>query len=387
MPKKVFLISFLISIVLFFVFPETIFAQTKKNCDYTQEPATLIENLPPLSNNVPEDERWFKFRIKVTDTTATYKVVFQEGTGGIGAIERGELRANTEKVLKQPNNDLPGLQMPNFVGAGLFKPGTHHFYVERQGVTGHYCDGTYYIEKDISGGILSCDLTFSPSDPDERDIITITGGKIQPPKPPGAQYWLNIVGITRPEINLDGSGNITTPITVGKLSGTLTAVLEINNPSSSGPEKPLRKTNCGYRLYIAPEGSRGSITKIGQEGPGGISRIIECLPGQCAKSTAGKRCGEDEPGILTAIGCVRTSPVGFTKDFLRFMLGIGGGLAFLMMLLGAFQMLTSAGNPDTLHAGRERLTSAIIGLLIIIFSVLLLQIVGVGILTIPGFDR
>ena len=70
---------------------------------------------------------------------------------------------------------------------------------------------------------------------------------------------------------------------------------------------------------------------------------------------------------------------------MTFVIGIGGGVAFLMMLLGAFQMMTSAGNPETLNAGKERLTSAVIGLLMVIFAVLLLQIIGWGILKIPGF--
>lgn len=97
-------------------------------------------------------------------------------------------------------------------------------------------------------------------------------------------------------------------------------------------------------------------------------------------------CGsETNPGISTAIGCIHTNPAEFAKDFMTFAIGIGGGLAFLMMLLGAFQMLTSAGNPDTLKAGQDRLTSAVIGLLFVIFAVLLLQIIGVGILKIPGF--
>ncbi|OGE62949.1 hypothetical protein A2964_00400 [Candidatus Daviesbacteria bacterium RIFCSPLOWO2_01_FULL_40_27] len=93
------------------------------------------------------------------------------------------------------------------------------------------------------------------------------------------------------------------------------------------------------------------------------------------------------PGIATAIGCIHTSPVEFTKDLMTFLIGISGGLAFLMMLLGAFQMLTSAGNPDTLAAGKSRLTSAVIGLLIVIFATLLLQIIGFDILKIPGFGR
>lgn len=93
------------------------------------------------------------------------------------------------------------------------------------------------------------------------------------------------------------------------------------------------------------------------------------------------------PGIPTAIGCIRTNPVELTKSFLKFALGISGGLAFLLMIFGAFQMLTSAGNPETLNAGKERLTSAVIGLLLIIFSVLLLQIIGFDILGLPGFGR
>lgn len=105
-------------------------------------------------------------------------------------------------------------------------------------------------------------------------------------------------------------------------------------------------------------------------------------------SGGGISCGTPtEPGISTAIGCIHTEPKAFVTDILKFAVGIGGGLAFLMMLLGTFQMITSAGNPDTLHAGRDRFTSAIIGLLFIIFSVLLLQIIGFDILRLPGFDK
>lgn len=113
--------------------------------------------------------------------------------------------------------------------------------------------------------------------------------------------------------------------------------------------------------------------------------------GQCTKG-GGKvveGCTDDlnNPGIATAIGCIHTNPAEFVKDFLTFAIGISGGLAFLMMLLGVFGMLTSAGNPDSLNAGRERLTNAIIGLLFVIFSVLLMQIIGFDILKIPGFGR
>lgn len=102
-------------------------------------------------------------------------------------------------------------------------------------------------------------------------------------------------------------------------------------------------------------------------------------------SAAGQTCTGPEPGLLTAIGCINTQPAKLVGDVLRFLLGIGGGIAFLLMLFGVFQMITSAGNPQTLKEGQDRFTSAVIGLLMVVFSVLLLQIIGVDILNIPGF--
>lgn len=105
-----------------------------------------------------------------------------------------------------------------------------------------------------------------------------------------------------------------------------------------------------------------------------------------------RRCTDDPKditnyGIVTAIGCIHTNPATLVKDILTFVVGIGGGLAFLLMVVGAFQMIASQGNPDQLNAGRERLTNAVIGLLFVIFAVLFLQIIGVDILKIPGFER
>ncbi|MDD5415435.1 MAG: pilin [Candidatus Daviesbacteria bacterium] len=116
--------------------------------------------------------------------------------------------------------------------------------------------------------------------------------------------------------------------------------------------------------------------------------VIPTKPPQKA-SAKGDPCDDKErgPAFKTAIGCIHTNPTELIKDILTFVIGISGGLAFLMMLLGAFQMLTSAGNPETLNAGKDRLTSAIIGLLFIVFAILLLQIIGVGILSIPGFGK
>ncbi len=85
--------------------------------------------------------------------------------------------------------------------------------------------------------------------------------------------------------------------------------------------------------------------------------------------------------IDTAIGCI---PIGDTNEFIEFILrwaiGIGGGIAFLLIVFAGFQIMTSAGNPERLKAGQELLTSAIAGLILLIFSVFILRIIGVNIL-------
>jgi hypothetical protein len=45
-------------------------------------------------------------------------------------------------------------------------------------------------------------------------------------------------------------------------------------------------------------------------------------------------------------------------------------------------MMTSTGNPEAIQEAKERITSAIVGLLFIIFSLVILQVIGVDILQI-----
>jgi len=73
--------------------------------------------------------------------------------------------------------------------------------------------------------------------------------------------------------------------------------------------------------------------------------------------------------------------------FLKFFIGIGGGTAFLLIIFGAIKIITSAGNPENVKTGQETITSALMGLLFILFSVFLLELIGVKILNIPGFKK
>jgi len=92
-----------------------------------------------------------------------------------------------------------------------------------------------------------------------------------------------------------------------------------------------------------------------------------------------------QPGINTAIGCIPfTDTNAFIGFILRWAIGIAGGVAFILIVVAAFQIITSTGNPQKIQAGKELLTAAIAGLMLIIFSVFILQLIGVSILRIPG---
>lgn len=88
----------------------------------------------------------------------------------------------------------------------------------------------------------------------------------------------------------------------------------------------------------------------------------------------------------TAIGCITTSdPQAFVAWLLARAIGIAGGIAFLLMIFAGLQIITSSGDPEKLKSGKEMLTSAIIGLIVIIFSIFLLKVIGYDILRLPGF--
>ena len=90
--------------------------------------------------------------------------------------------------------------------------------------------------------------------------------------------------------------------------------------------------------------------------------------------------------IDTAFGCINVSGSDFATTLLEFGVGIAGGIAMLLIIFGGFQILTIAGNPERLNEGRELISSAITGLLMIVFSVFLLRIIGIHILGIPQFN-
>ena len=87
----------------------------------------------------------------------------------------------------------------------------------------------------------------------------------------------------------------------------------------------------------------------------------------------------------TVIGCIETTPGGFTQKILRFVTETAGGVVFIVLLYGSFLVLTSAGDPEQLDRGKSLIRSGILALLLIIFSIFILLFIGVTILKLPGF--
>lgn len=89
--------------------------------------------------------------------------------------------------------------------------------------------------------------------------------------------------------------------------------------------------------------------------------------------------------LITAFGELQTDPSGFVTRLFAILLSFSGGIALLLIIKAGYQMMTSQGKPEQLQAGRDQLIAAVVGLVFLIFSLVLLQVIGYDILRIPEF--
>ena len=160
------------------------------------------------------------------------------------------------------------------------------------------------------------------------------------------------------------------------------------------PKPDIKGIIPGYdqivkKCYLGePVGSGGSCICKQTATPSQVKQLEEI----CKKFTNGDEkshcinCAAGG-GILTGIGCVPLNLSNFISDYLlKIFIGFAGIIAFLCIIYSAFTLQTSRGNPEKIKKAQELLTSCIMGLMLIIFSVFILKLVGVDILKIPGLD-
>jgi len=88
------------------------------------------------------------------------------------------------------------------------------------------------------------------------------------------------------------------------------------------------------------------------------------------------------PGVGTLGGSLPT----IINYIYRFSLGICGIAALISILIGAIQYVTSAGNSSQIEDAKDRITQALLGVLLLLAAVLILQIINPDLvnLTLPG---
>ncbi len=91
--------------------------------------------------------------------------------------------------------------------------------------------------------------------------------------------------------------------------------------------------------------------------------------------------------VNTAVGEVGTNFSSLSKNVFDLVLGVAGTIALIATIIAGYKYMISQGNPEALKSASTQLTSAIIGLLFIIFSFVILQIIGSDIFGIDKFKN
>ena len=72
-----------------------------------------------------------------------------------------------------------------------------------------------------------------------------------------------------------------------------------------------------------------------------------------------------------------TSLEGIINTLIPLIIVLSGLILLIMLIAGGFQMLTSAGNPEGAEAGKKKLTSALIGFVVIFAAYWIIQFMEV----------
>jgi hypothetical protein len=89
----------------------------------------------------------------------------------------------------------------------------------------------------------------------------------------------------------------------------------------------------------------------------GLSRNFNC------DTNLGLKCGE-------------TSVNGLIKTVINWMLGIAFAIAVVFLIIGGFMYITSAGNEESAEKGKGTVLNALIGIVIIILSYVIVNVVA-----------
>jgi hypothetical protein len=140
--------------------------------------------------------------------------------------------------------------------------------------------------------------------------------------------------------------------------------------------------------WSGDNGAGGAVCNSGDQCLSGTCTLGRCVPGT-AEIVCENVGTNTNPKFKcsTAIGPINTDVTGFSKSILQILLGLSGGILLVMIIINGYKIMTSQGDPEKIKDAREGIIAAIAGILLIIFSVSILQLITVDIIGIPGFRR
>lgn len=104
------------------------------------------------------------------------------------------------------------------------------------------------------------------------------------------------------------------------------------------------------------------------------------LPGQCTGTVQLTSTGVPGPGPTPIPLPNAVVPENLMHNIQLLAIALGAIIAVIRIILGALQIAGGGDNPLALEAGRDMITSSILGLLVILFAVTLLRVIGSSVL-------
>lgn len=104
------------------------------------------------------------------------------------------------------------------------------------------------------------------------------------------------------------------------------------------------------------------------------------LPGDLASFNKCNNCMKDG-SVWTSLGCIKAAdPYAFVGQIITWAVILGAGLATAIIGFQGLQIVMAGDDPKKVKASQEAITAAISGLLLIVFSIMLMNILGIKIL-------
>ncbi len=330
-------------------------------------------------------------------TSSQYKIVFVNNNIGAIKTESNIVDLTKGTRVTRGDQDLLIFNVPVLLSD---RPDIYSVNVDKNG--GYYCraGSIRLIERDL--GEVQCSITMPKEVQINKDALVHVDLKSDPPN---VSYKLHLVRAEdaqnlKREIFNEGTekhrlnpGKVLATASVNATSGDYSLQLAKLKLGSYMTVLEARKQIGGDKYEYYCQTTSFQVVNSRTTAPVSTGFLPSPIDsggsptgaGGAATKAAGSNCPTAYPSVLTAIGCIPVEIPTFIQQALRVGTGLAGGVALLMFISGIFQYITSAGEPGKLKAASGQLTNTIIGLLFIIFSVLLLQVIGVNILNIPGF--